>query len=259
METKTLSKDALDVIEGYKSFRVGDAVAPIPYFNNKIAGTRFGERGRVGKGSPRDISDELDIIFHHNRVDKGALTSEVLAKALCDNGLGIDCSAFAYYILDAESRARGFGSLNKRLTFINGGNPVAKMLSYLHPVKNCDVRTLASDVNSRVVPLSDAKPGDMVTMIGGTDGPNRNHILVIHEAVYEDGVPKRLAYSHSIAYPEDGRYGTGVKQGRIDIAYPSQSILDQAWSESGSFEKAARIHERAKTSQTELRRLKWLS
>jgi hypothetical protein len=178
---------------------------------------------------------------------------------MVDAGLGIDCSAFAYYILDAESRARGYGHLNRRINFIKRYGPVGKMMCYLRPAENCDVKTFASDTNTRAVDLGAVKPADMVTMTDGPDGDDRNHILVITSVDYEDGQPKRLRYAHAIAYPEDGLYHTGVKEGVIDIAIPGAPLADQIWSESGSTDKAAAIFARARASRTELRRLKWLS
>ena len=135
---------------------------------------------------------------------------------------------------------------------------MTKMLSYLRPVENCDVRTLGSDMNSRIVALSDVRPGDMITMVGGPGGDDRNHILVIREVDREDGIPRAIRYSHAVAYPEDGLYGTGIKQGAIEIAFPKEPLTKQIWTEGGSAEKARLIFERAQASVTELRRLKWL-
>ncbi len=262
MDKNKLSTDADRMIGSYIDFRIGNARTGIPYFNNKIGRARGGERARVGKGSPKDILEELEIILVKGHVAKDSLSDEALKKILVDNNLGIDCSGFAYYVLDSENRARGHGHINRRMTFLKGKNPVAKMFSYLRPAQNCDVRAFASDMNSRIIALKNAQAGDIITMIDSGDASERaerNHIIVITEVVQESGETKSLSYAHAIAYPEDGLYGSGVKQGKIDIAYAGEALTKQLWSESGSPDKAKRIFERALASTTELRRLKWLS
>lgn len=266
METKRLSEPAQQIIAGYRRMRIGTAETTVPYFNNKTVRARMSLRAYVGKGSPKDIREEAEAILVKQHISPEALTADMLSRILADSGLGVDCSAFAYYILDAESRTRGLGHMNRRLRFIRTHGPLGRMFSYLRPAENCDVKTLASDMNSRIVTVNEAKPGDLITMTDGPDGADRNHALVINEIDREggsaggkDGTPLRLRYVHAVAYPEDGRYGTGIKEGVIEVAFPDKAITDQVWSESGSNEKASIIFARAKASKTELRRMKWLS
>ncbi len=267
MDTKTLSPAALAVIDGYLHFSVGNATASVPYFNNKTVRARASLRARIGKGSVDDIREELESALIRQHIRRDSLTSESLAKLLADSGLGLDCSAFAYYILDAESRSRGLGHINKRITFTNRRSPLGKMFSYLRPVENCDVKALASDLNSRIVPLSDVQPGDMITMLGNGEAAanatnkERDHILVVSAVARgggDSGARTRISYAHAIAYPEDGLYRTGVKQGEIEAVSSTGALVDQVWRESGSLESARAIFERARASKTELRRLKWL-
>ncbi len=250
IDTKRLSPQALEVIDGYSN---------IPYFNNKIVQARMSLRARAGKGSPKDIFDELQTIVKKHHIDASTLSDESRKKLLVDNNLGVDCSALAYHALDAESRGRGQGHLNRHLTFMTGRNPMTKMLSYLRPVENCNVKTFASDTNSRVIALKEVRPGDFITMLGGPDNVDRDHILLIHEAEYAGESPVSIHYSHAVAYPKDGLYGTGLKRGKIDIANPEQGFTKQSWPEDGSAQKAEGILKRAHDSKTELRRLKWLS
>jgi len=269
MNTKTLSPEALAAIEQYLHMKVGAATARVPYFNNKTARTKLAVRVMVGKGTPREIAEEAQTVLVKNHVSPAALTGDALAKLLADNGLGIDCSGLAYYILDAESRARGTGHLNRHLSFVSRRGPVGKMRAYLRPAENCDVKTFASDMNSRPIMMRDVRAGDLITMLGtsthdatnggmnGTTNGQRDHMLVIHRIDYADGVPRALHYTHSIAYPKDGLYGTGVRQGTIDLISIDGPLTEQVWSEEGSIEKARDIFARAAASKMELRRLKW--
>lgn len=257
MNTNRLSQLAFDVIDAYTHLKIGAAEASVPYFNNKTTRARMTFRVYIGKGSPRDVHEELQTVMVKHHIATDGVTSEMLKKLLVDENLGIDCSAYAYYILDAESRYRGLGHINRRLRFIRSHGPLGKMMCYLRPVENCDVKTFASDFNSRSINLSDVQPGDLVVMTDGPEGPERNHILVVTSAQRTEAGMMKIDYTHAVAYPEDGRFGTGIKSGTIEVASPDKPITEQAWSESGSVEGAATILARARKSKIEIHRLKW--
>jgi len=258
MNTKTLSPRALSVIDQYLHFKVGAAVCSVPYMNNKTLKARGALPAYMGKGSPKEIAEEASgfLLKNHIRID--SLADESLKKLLVDRGLGIDCSALAYYILNAESEETTKGSLDKHLHFVQSHGLVGKFMSRIRPANNTGVLTLADEKNSAPVPTGKAQPGDMVIMLGDPDDKERNHILVIHQVDYQNFMPTKLFYSHAVAYPEDGEYGTGIKQGSIEIMDPAKGLLDQKWSENGKEGSANNIFVRAQKSKTELRRLKWL-
>lgn len=258
MTTSNLSPEALSVIDRYLRFRIGEAVCSVPYFNNKTTRSRMTMRTFVGKGSPDDILDETKSLLIKQHLDPSVLTGEALKKLLTESNIGIDCSAFAYYALDAESDHAGMGPLESKLEFVNCTGILGKMRCSLRPAENCDVATFAADANSQVVSLKDAKPGDIITMTGGTDGGERDHILVVHQVDGESDAIVRIHYSHALAYPQDGIYGTGVKQGTIQITSPDKSLTDQLWIEGDTEGDSNPIYIRATKSKTELRRLKWL-
>lgn len=245
---KTLSEAAIFVLEQYLHFQVGPASCSVPYFNNKTIKARAALAARVGKGKPSDILDELKDILFRKRISIDSLNSESLKKILVENNLGIDCSGFSYQILNAESEATGKGSLKKHLVLIKANNFIRKIIASLNPVKNVDVATFASDKNSQQISLKEILPGNIITMLGNSGEGERDHILVIHKVEYVGSDPKIIHYSHSIAYPEDGLYGTGVRQGYIEINDSSNSILEGNWSEKHIFARAQR-------SKTELRKL----
>ena len=255
MNTKTLSPRASSVIDQYLHFKVGNAVCSVPYFNNKTVKARAALRAVIGKGSPKDIHDEVQAIIVKQHISADLLTDISLKKLLVDSGMGLDCSAFAYYVLNAENEERGLGKLEKHLSFVNCHGLVGKIRCSLRPVENCDVATLSDDRNSRTVDLKDAQPGDVITMVGDSEESERDHILVIHQVEYQNFAAVKIHYSHTVAYPEDGMYGSGVKQGEIELVGPTKPLIDQIWKEDGSQEGATRIFNRAKISKTELRRL----
>ncbi len=62
MNTKLISKPALDTIDQYLHFKVGTAQCAVPYFNNRHKRQRAGLRAAIGKGSPKEIFDEVEIV-----------------------------------------------------------------------------------------------------------------------------------------------------------------------------------------------------
>jgi len=257
MQTTSLSELSLDVIKEYTHLKIGTGEASVPYFNNKTTRTRMALRVHIGKGNPKDIREELETVLVKNHVARDTVSGDVLKKLLVENNLGVDCSAYAYYILDAESRYRGLGHINRRLKFIHAYGPLGKLMSRLRPAENCDVRTFAHDNNSRIVKLMDTKPGDLITMTDGPEGIDRNHVLIVTSIDTENGALVKFSYTHTVAYPADGLMGTGIKTGSITITNPAGTLTEQTWSESGTSEGAATILARAQKSKTDIRRLKW--
>ncbi|MES2216155.1 MAG: hypothetical protein V4481_02570 [Patescibacteria group bacterium] len=256
MNTKTLTARALSTISQYLHFQVGPAVSSIPYFNNKTRGARGSLRAYVGKGSPKEIFEEVETIIIKNHIQQDTLSDEGLKKLLVDNNLGIDCSGLTFYVLQAESEERSGGAFDRKITFVNC-HGLRKLSCALNPVGNCDVSTLVHDKNSRIVSLAEIQPGDFISMVGGPDGSDRNHILVIHQVEYQNSGPTKVHYTHAVAYPEDGQYGTGIKQGVIEILDPQKPITDQRWTEHETQDTTNRIYARAQKSTTEVRRLNW--
>lgn len=262
MNTKTLSSRALSVIDQYRHFAVGNTVCSIPYFNNKASRVRATLRAYGGKGSPKDIFEEVQTLMIKNHISPNLLNDEALKKILIENNIGIDCSGFAYYVLNAENEERGKGSLDKHIHFTSCRGIIGKIRCHFRPVENCDVATFANNKNSRVIATKEIQVGDVITMLAKSDSNNdsqtrdseRDHILIIHQVDYQNFIPIKIYYSHAVAYPEDGLYGTGVKQGSIEILDSNKSITDQCWSENSS-DTNNRIWNRAKISNTELRRV----
>lgn len=240
MNTKVMSQSALNMIEQYKN---------VPYFNNKTQRKRASLKVNIGKGSPKEIFDEIKELAILNKIDIKKFNDEGLKKFLVLNDIGIDCSGFAFYVLNEESISRGKGSLSRKI-YLNG------FISRFRPEINTDVKVFADDRNSHVVSLKEIQVGDMITMIA-----ERNHILVIYQIEYQNFIPTTIHYTHAISWPTDGEFGHGLHKGIIEITNLEKDILEQRWIE---LEKDSLINpeenytlSRAKKSKTEIRRLNW--
>lgn len=245
MEHKSISPESQAIINSYKNWTLGPATCSIPYFNNRHLGLRGGLPAEVGKGSPEKIREEAEHIAFIKRIDVQSFTNESLKHFLVDYSLGVDCSAFVYYVLNAEDH----------LTFPYAEGLFRKFRAKTQPVKNADVKTFAHEKNSKIISLQELQPGDIITMIHNEI--SRNHIIVITEVDYENSKPRTIHYAHSIAWPLDGVYGHGVREGTIEIMDLNKPIQEQQWIENGKTGNDNHSQERARESTTETRRLHW--
>jgi hypothetical protein len=113
------------------------------------------------------------------------ISSEELKKILVLHNIGIDCSGYAYYILNAESISLGKGSLDKHLSFPFSKGIIGKIRSMMRPIENTNVETFASKENSRPIEIKDVKVGDIITMQrnSGAGGRNEGRGLVLRNLV----------------------------------------------------------------------------
>lgn len=234
---QTLSLQALQIINSYLKLPFHGKHVSCPYFNNRRARVRAGLRALVGKGSAEDIVEEATIISLREKINLEKLNNEELKKFLVGHHLGIDCSALAYHILDAEARARGLGSLHKILKRPWFKNPFRRLLVKLRPIENTGVGTLNHEVNSLEVNLKDVLPGDMIIMMGAGPKQDYNHVFLIHEVATNSPLEGGkggvvIHYTHSFQYPTDGLYNHGVRQEKIEITDINKPLLEQSWSES---------------------------
>lgn len=256
MNTKVISQSARDAINHYKNFQVGQAVCSVPYYNNRVAGKRGGLRVEVGKGSPKEIYDEIQHRALEEKVDIKLFDPEMLKKFLVNSNLGIDCSGFAYHVLNEEILNRGKGTLDKHLSFPLSKGIFGKIKSKMRPVENAGVEVFAHNKNSTAVSFKEIEPGDIITMLGGPEDGERNHILVVSQVEYQNFVPTTIHYVHAIAWPTDGQYGHGIHEGKIEILDPNKNILEQQWTENGKMGEENYTFSRAKKSVTEIRKLR---
>lgn len=237
-----------NIINGYKN---------VPYFNNKTLGRRASLRVHIGKGSPQEIQSEIEEIALREKIDWKSLSDEQIKNLLIDHNIGIECSGFAYYVLNEESKVKGKGELKRHFKFPFAHGVVGRIRSAIRPIENIDVKTFAHDENSKVVEISDVKIGDIITMTKSEEQGVRDHILIINKIDFENNLPKTIYYAHSVAWPTDGEYGSGIHEGKIEITNPEKSIVEQHWIELGKTGEENYTHARAKKSVTELRRLNW--
>jgi hypothetical protein len=230
MVTNTLSPQALAVIDSYEHLKIGNKTINCPYFNNRTTNLRGALRVLVGKGTPQEIADEARILSLREKFELDELSENDLTKFLTDHHIGLDCSAFAYYILDAELHSKG-KTLKKILSFKSKGL-LRRMIAKIRTTENTGVTTLHE--NSTEISLADARPSDLIISLGGGPQHDYNHVIIITSVTLDTtGKPQSLEYAHSYAWKSEGKYTKGIRRGAIEITKPDRTILEQKWTEDG--------------------------
>lgn len=230
--TEALGPGARTVVDRYLSLPLG-AKPACPYFNNRRKKTRGGLRALKGKGLPEEIAEEAEIRALHAHVAIKNLSTDKLKEFLIDNDLGVDCSGFAYHVIGAALFEKNGGFIGRALRFKRSGF-LAHLITRLRPAENAGVATFRLDENSVAISARDARPGDFITFMGTGKEKTYNHIVVIvgvdRQARSTDDI--RLTYAHSYAWPTDGAYGHGVREG--DILVKGDDLLNGIWKERGA-------------------------
>lgn len=253
---KTLSIEAQNVINQYLNFPIGNITVSIPYFNNKRTKVRAGLRVLIGKGSPEDIKEEVEIICLKNKINKQNITKNEAKKILIDNQIGIDCSGFVYHVLNAEMKAQGKEELKTKLRFPNTTNIIRKIIRHFRAIENIDVKLFASDKNSQLVELKNIQPGDMIVLIDAGYAGTVDHIMLVESIEYKEGQPIKIQLVHSFAWSSDGPLNHGVRRAEINIIDIAKSILEQKWIEQEKNDKHNETLKRAKEAKrVEIRRI----
>jgi len=254
---KTLSRQALETINSYTELAIGNKKISCPYFNNLRTKARGGLKVFTGKGSTKEILEEISIIEKKERADLSSLDENGIKKFLTEHNIGIDCSGLAYYVLDSELIAKNKKHLKSYISFPHIKNPVRKLLTKLRPAQNINVSTLAQEKNSFQIKLNNIKPGDMIIMIGTGAKKDYNHIMIVEQIDYNskncnnDDIqnPKTIHYVHSFAWSADGKYNHGVRRGKIDIVDTNTNLLEQTWTEQNKTGEANETFMRAKQAK----------
>lgn len=240
-----LSKQAQSIIDDYTSMQLGGQNVLCPYYNNKHAGVRAGLRVNIGKGSPKEIKEEAELVALKDKIQLNTLDQKALRVFLQKHNLGIECSGFVFHVLDAEMQARTGKTLKRHIAFPGTYNLLRVMIRKLRPVENTNVTILADRKNSHTILLEHVSPGDMIIMKGFTQGAGiRDHVLIVTEVDNNT-----ITYAHSIRQSTDKADEHGVRYGRIIITDRQKPITAQQWIEQGKQGDRNKTWARAKHSR----------
>ncbi len=221
----SLPQSALDVIDAYWQLKAAEnRFVRCPYFRNPRSGReRWGLTAYSGKGSPREIEEELRVIEKLEDADFSKMQESKIRDIMKKRKLGIECSGFIARVLDAWARELYKKPIYALIGFNKRG--LGWMYGKLRPYTHIDVETLVCPRNAREIKdARDIRPGDVMRFNTTID-----HAILV-TAVERDleMVVKKIHYAQSVL--EENR--EGVKKGVIEITSPAVSGLrEQRWRE----------------------------
>ena len=172
-------------MQSYLNLDFGKVKVRCPYWINKI---NKGIRGPFsGKGTPGQIIKSAYSSAKREGIDIDKLKSYEITKLLKRNRIGVDCSGFAYHVLDTLDREKGGNGIADDL-FLPAGRQAAKpRFPAWNPAWRASADLLTSEIVTKVIMLlNDVKVGDMIRTENG------RHIYVT-----VDVSKKNIICSHS--------------------------------------------------------------
>ncbi len=222
----TLSPAAQAIVEKYLQLPLVGTKVNAPYFNNQRSKVRAGLAALIGKGNPEDIALEAELTARTKHFPITTATATDVKKFLVEQNLGVDCSAFAYYVLRYEGIVKNKKDLQSSLHFPQAKSLFRKLIVRLRPVENISVAVLGDDHNSRVITKKEIQAGDLLFFWNTGLDKKLNHLLVVTE-INEN----TLTYTHSFRWRNEGQYDHGVRTGTITWKNTTTSLLDDTWTE----------------------------
>jgi len=242
--TEKLMGKTRAIIDAYLSLPIG-ARPNCPYFNNRRKKIRGSLRVVKGKGTPKEIAEECEIMAKLSKVKITDLSKEALKEFLIRNDLGIDCSGFAYHVLNTFSQEKTGKNLTSFVKPLRKGF-IGSLLARFRPAENIGTMAFAHEKNSFEIKIGEAKPGDVIIFIGTGNDHEYNHILVITEVDHQNH-ETLISYTHSYSWPSDGTLDHGVREGKITVV--GENLLSSMWTEKGITGNENYTFESAKTAQ----------
>ena len=202
-----------DIFHLYTHLPLGGKEVVCPYWINNLKKLKHGPGG--GKASPSEIVNLTNLKAREKEVDLSKLSEREIILFMKKNRIGVDCSGFAFWQLNA-------------LDLEKGGNGIADDIpqSKGRFIKSRASTTMLTSplVSSPIESVSEIKPGDMIRMQKG------HHLLVVLQVERNNqDNPDKIVYVHSSS--PLFTLVSGVHQQSILITDPKKTLKEQKWLE----------------------------
>jgi|GEM_PF-5021770 len=221
IEEPTLSR----AVTAYTNFEVSGKPVQIPYFlYPKNRRWRFWEY--TSKESVAKLRRLLERLATGEGFDLTTAPSSAIEEFMQKHWLGVDCSGFAYQVLNPlvrEKTGRGIrASLLRSPTWY--GSLERTILAWRWQMR-IGAKHLSSDWNSRPVePWTDLRPGDLLTLTPRNH--QRYHIaVVVFLDKDESGTLRKVTYAHS----SRNTLPSGPHLATIKVDHPDRGLEKQTW------------------------------
>ncbi len=215
---KKLPEEVKQLINHYFNLKVNSKRLKSPYHIN-VKHVRAELRSLVGKGTPQEIQEEVNIFAKLRNFNLEKASKEEIRQFMQKEGIGIDCSGLIAHILDTWLKSEKKGNLKSNLKFPKTSF-LKRIIINIRPIENINANLLTNDDNTIPVELKEAQIGDLIRLKGI---PKGDHIAII-----TDINDKEIQYLHSSRHYGDDN---GVKIGKIEIIDRNQDLDKQKWLE----------------------------
>lgn len=193
----------------YSHLFVGGKEIACPYWVNSLKFGIFGPHG--GKGTPEEIIETTLLEAKNHKKNLEEMSEEEIISFMKARKIGVDCSGFAFWMLDALDKEKGGNGIADDIPGSQG--------RYLKARANASM--LTSDEVSIPVELRNIRVGDTIRIHGG------RHIVVIISVIRQENVMKKIEYVHSSSKTEE----YGVHKAEIVIVDGDKDLEFQDWLE----------------------------
>ena len=207
------SRALQDVFYKYTHLPIGGKEIVCPYWMNNLKRGVYGIGG--GKGTPEEIVKNTLAEAESQNVDLKSFSISQIVEFMQTNKIGIDCSGFGFWMLNA-------------LDWEKGGNGLADN------IPGCVGKTIKTRANVKMLTdenvsyfietVGKIQPGDMFRFRGG------KHIAIVLSIIKDaKNNLKEIIYAHSSssAYCQT----SGVHSNKIIIVNPDLDLKQQEWLE----------------------------
>lgn len=192
----------------YTHLLIGGKEIVCPYWMNNLTLRVFGPYG--GKGTSEQVVESTLAAAEKEGFDLTKMTEEEILDFMGKKKIGVDCSGFVFWMLDALDREKGGNGIADDIP-----NSAGHFLAM-----RANVEMLSNNEVSLPVELADVRVGDMIRLNGG------KHLAIVLKLV-KDGDLEKIEYAHSSKWTKI----SGVHVALIKVINPINGCELQEWEE----------------------------
>jgi hypothetical protein len=181
---------------------------------------RFSNYG--GKGTPQQIRELLLNAAKKESFDLSKAASEEIIQFMIQQGIGVDCSGFVYYVLNQYVKKEKHTSLDSLILRYPGVlGKIERFVLQKNRVRRASAATLTSDLNTKKIEaVKDMKPGDLIRLTHSDWKGKHIAIIVSIDTSF-------------ITYAMNSQYThiQGARFGKIKIKDKNKGLESQEWLE----------------------------